>query len=121
MSEDIAGRLPLLGLPKVTAIFLGINLAALLRDSFFFYSALRLAKLEERHSFDFGDSLGFLATVAPFLVLCFLLNVCWAIKSWRDISHRKDYQASKILAAVTAVWVAAHFTMRWIATSALCG
>jgi hypothetical protein len=104
---------------KGTILFLAVNLAALLRDIFYFRSALNLAKLEERGYFDFGDSIGFLATVAPLLLFCLLLNACWAIKSWRDIAQRKDYQASKVLVAVAAIWVGAHFTMRWVATSAL--
>jgi hypothetical protein len=72
----------------------------------FVWSTKSLALAEERDSYDFGDSAGFLLLVAPVLVLCLVVNAVWAINAMRKVLRREGRQAAVALAVVIALWSA---------------
>ncbi len=91
-------------------LFGGSGLICLLLFWRFAIGAARLAKLEERTDYDFGDSLNFL----PHLALFLLLSVVWSIKAYLDVSKHKDYQASKALAFFVAAWLISYLATRFM-------
>lgn len=69
-------------------------------------------RVEERNP-DFGDGLNFLTRAMPVFLLAVLGAVAWGIKAGRDISRRRDYQATLALAGVATAWVTMYVVLRF--------
>lgn len=89
---------------KSTVILTALNVVAMLCFLGFVPSARELALVEERDSYDFGDSAGFLLFVAPLLLLCMIANVAWAGTALWTAIRRRSYQSALAFALVLALW-----------------
>ena len=97
---------------KSTVIVLVANIAGCLFCLHGVGGILSLAKAEQRSHFDGFDSITFLCTVAPVILLCFLMNLGWGVKALADIIRRKNYQASISFMVVLIFWIASFLIMR---------
>ena len=62
------------------------------------------ATQEERNYYDFGDSITFLVMTVPVLLMCSLLNVCWAVMALVNVVKRRDYRDCIALGVTLSIW-----------------
>lgn len=92
---------------KSIVILTALNVVAMLCMLAFVASAHDLALVEERDSYDFGDSAGFLLFVAPLLLLCMIANLGWAGTALWTAFKRRSYQSALAFALVLTLWAIA--------------
>ena len=85
-------------------MFAIVNVVGMLCFMGFTLGARHLAVVELRDSYDAGDSIGFLAIVAPVLLLCLLANVAWLVMAFVAVIRRQSYQSGIAFLGVCALW-----------------
>jgi hypothetical protein len=97
---------------KATVAYLLFNFAAVVLYVFFVLRIREGAKAELRDYYDFGDSLNFIMTGVPVLLVCVAYSLFWSIRSVVEIARRHGFQSLKALAAVTCVWTGLLFALK---------
>ena len=91
---------------KSTIAFAALNLLCVLRLVFFVLSTKQMAIMEDRYSYEFGDSLNFLFYVVPFLAVCLIANSIWLVMGCVEIYRRRNYRSAVGCAVVVVLWAA---------------
>ena len=73
------------------------------------YASITEQITAEQRMPDFGDSLNFLMSAVPALILCFLFNLYWVFGSFQDIRKRRDYHSLIALVATIVAWGLLYF------------
>jgi hypothetical protein len=81
-----------------------INLAGAILYLYFTFDGVQFARAEQRRYYDAGDSIDFLARVAPVLLVCSLVNILWLYRAAVDIYRRHDFRSSFAFCLMVAVW-----------------
>ncbi len=89
---------------KSTVVFSAANVVGMLICLAFVTGARQQAIMEQRDSYDFGDSLNFLIIVLPVLGFCLLLNIVWGVLALVGVLRRRDYRSALVCVVVTALW-----------------
>jgi hypothetical protein len=100
-------------------IYMAANLVGVFLYLMFVVNTGNFAKMEQRHYYDFGDSLNFILFAWPVLLLCLLINVLWGIKAMIDIFRRNAYHALVVGVVVAAIWATDLWLCRYLAESAI--
>jgi hypothetical protein len=89
---------------KSVTVFSIANVVGMLCFMGFTLGAQHLAVAEQRDSYDAGDIFGFLAIVAPVLLLCLLANIAWWVMAIVAVIQRRGYQSGIAFLVVCALW-----------------
>lgn len=95
-----------------TAAYLGINLVGMVIIARVVFGIEALAHLEQRDYRDASDSVTFLATAAPVVLICAACALFWCVKAVIEISRRKDFESLKAFVATLTAWIAFPLTLR---------
>jgi hypothetical protein len=95
------------------------NLTGLFLYFIFVDDICNFAKTEQRGFYDFGDSLQYIFTGLPVLLLCLLINILWGIKALINIFRRRDYHAFVVGVVIAALWAANFWFCSYLANSAI--
>src|SRR5579859_2570821 len=98
-----------------TIIFCVANVIGMFICLVFVTGAHQQAIMEQRGSYDFGDSLNFIIIVLPALGFCLLLNMVWGIMALIAVFQRRDYRSALACVVVIALWAVVIPVARWIA------
>jgi hypothetical protein len=101
---------------KSSIIFSTANLIGMLICLAFVAGTRQQALMEQRDSYDFGDSLHFIMIVLPVLGVCLLLNIVWGVVALIAVLRRRDYRSALGCLVVAALWAVVIPVARGIAS-----
>src|ERR1039457_536716 len=104
---------------KSTVVFSAANVVGMLICLAFVTGARQQAIMEQRDSYDFGDSLNFLIIVLPVFGVCLLLNIVWGVLALVGVLRRRDYRSAFVCVVVTALWAVVIPVARGVASRPL--
>ena len=100
--------------PKRTAaIYLIANIAGMFLFAWFVFCIERLAHAEERKYRDAFDSITFLTTAVPVLLIWAVGNILWVIKVVLDLAKR-SFGSTTALLIVMCLWSGVIYSMRFM-------
>jgi hypothetical protein len=86
-----------------TFVFSAANLITMFVCLALVTTARQQALIEQRGSYDFGDSLNFI-TFLPVLGACLLIDIVWGIMALVGVLRRRDYRFALAWVAIVALW-----------------
>lgn len=97
---------------RSTIVFLAANAIGMLICLAFVTGTYRHAVMEQRNSYDFGDSLNFFLFVQPVLGVCLLLNIVWGVMALIPVLQGRGYRSALACVVVVALWAAVFLLAR---------